>query len=174
MTLLINVNNGMHFVIARFNEDISWAYGLKKTVIQKGKDMPNIGREPASYLLYIINNYAIMEGEYVFCQGNPFDHCPNFLEEVKTTNHFGGNHVSDMNGSPDHPGLPMKEFCEKLGIEDRTFVFKAGCQFKLTADEIRSIPYNKYVEMFNLMIQNELHAWVFERMPITLWKNFKY
>lgn len=166
----------MKFIIARYKEDISWADNLNKDVIQKEVDLPNIGREPSSYLLWILNNYEKLndEEEYVFCQGNPFDHSPNFLDEVRITNYYGGNHICDIQGRPDHPGLPMKEFCDKIGIKDTTFVFKAGCQFKLTKNQIRSIPYTVYIRMYNEIMENEIYCWVFERLPIYLWKHWSY
>lgn len=163
----------MHFVIARYKKDISWADNLEKTVIQKDVDMPNIGREPASYLYFIIKNYCNLEGEYVFCQDEPFDHCPNFLEKVETENYFGVDHTCDLTGRPHHPGLPIEEVAKELGIERLLpihITFKAGCQFKLTAEQIKQIPYEKYIKMLEVVIKNELNPYVFERLVRYIFK----
>lgn len=77
-------------VIARYNEDVSWAAklsGLQNIYLyNKGKDLEpdphfihtrleNVGREGHTYLHYIISQYNNLSDYTIFCQGNPFDHC---------------------------------------------------------------------------------------------------
>lgn len=80
-------------VIAKFNEDLSWIELLREfevTVYSKlaGERNPsykillNIGRESHTYLHHIVTNYNCMPDLCVFCQGNPFDHCPDFVERI--------------------------------------------------------------------------------------------
>lgn len=44
--------------------------------------LANIGREAHTYLMHIVQNYNQLYDIEIFCQGNPFDHCPNFLNEI--------------------------------------------------------------------------------------------
>lgn len=158
----------MKFVIARYNEDIDWALQYKHDVVQKDLDMPNQGREPASYLLWIINNYCKLKDdeEYVFCQGNPFDHCPTFLEDVKTTNYFGITHECDLDGYPEHGGLPIKMILDHLKITNPTrLYFKAGVQFKLTGKQIKEVSYEKYAVMFSIFSGDNILCYIYERIP---------
>lgn len=154
----------MHYVIARHTEDISWAKDLQKTVIQKGVDMPNLGREPASYFLFIIENYEMLSGEYVFCQGNPFDHSHDFLSKIQDTNYVGQLHISDCNGEPSDRGFNIDNLLIELGLPTKSeYKFRAGCQFKVSAEEIKSHPYELYVKMLYLEMQGR-NPWAFERM----------
>lgn len=157
----------MKFVIARFNESINWAEGLDKIVIQKGVDMPNIGREPASYLWFIIHNYEMLDGEYVFCQGNPFDHDRNFLENIKNSNYVGQIHISNYLGEPSDRGFNINDILIELGLPIRSeYKFRAGCQFKVTADDIKKHPYELYVKMLSIEMKDK-NPWAFERiMPV--------
>lgn len=72
-------------VISRYKEEIKWAEGLDCIVYNKfkGKNkLENIGREAHTYLHHIITNYDNLT-DCVFTQANPFDHIPNFLNELK-------------------------------------------------------------------------------------------
>ena len=42
--------------------------------------LPNVGREADTYLHHILARYDDLADVVVFCQGNPLDHCPQFLE----------------------------------------------------------------------------------------------
>jgi hypothetical protein len=75
-------------VISRYNEDISWCIDYKHTIIyNKGLyetipstlqsyviNVPNIGREAHTYLLYIIEHYDNLPDVIVFSQGMYTDH----------------------------------------------------------------------------------------------------
>lgn len=87
--------DGLRFVVARYNEDISWVSALvsrfpgsKCTVYNKGRgdleksstydvvDLENVGRESHTYLRHVISTYSQESDEVtVFLQGHPFDHC---------------------------------------------------------------------------------------------------
>jgi len=160
----------MHFVIAQYHEDVSWADNLEKTVITKDTHLPNIGREASSYLLFILNNYSTLEGEYVFCQGNPFPHAPKFLEDVHKTNYFGDTVQCNLDGSPHHPNLPIHETLIGLELQHGPQLsFKPGCQFKLTAEQIRQKPYSFYAKLFSVFTLNDNMAYIFERLPKSIW-----
>src|SRR5690606_9595889 len=99
------------YVIARYKEDISWSDSLNRVVIQKDTDLPNLGREISSFLYFIVTNYERLEGEYIFCQGNPLPHAPDV-----TTREFGKRVTCKADGSPQHKGLPIHEVCRALDL----------------------------------------------------------
>lgn len=79
-------------VIARYNEDVSWADGHPRVVYNKGARLeglseqeqimaPNVGRESHTYLTYIIDNYQNLPDHIMFCQGGIKDHVEGFRVE---------------------------------------------------------------------------------------------
>lgn len=87
-----------HIIIALYKEDATWinspelnswekhVYYKGAAVPKKGwKKLPNIGREAHTYLHHIIQHYDSINAKdiYVFTQGDPFDHCPEFLKRLK-------------------------------------------------------------------------------------------
>ena len=90
-------------VVVRYNEDVSWVLGLKKSsfdkivIIDKGKipvrfisddrhiviKVPNIRREAHSYNQFIYNCYDCLPERTTFCQGDPFVHSPDFLSLIE-------------------------------------------------------------------------------------------
>ena len=76
-------------VIARFNEDLLWTrelMGCQLFVYNKGEGpeprLDNGGREAHTYLHHIVTKYAELPDWTIFTQGNPLDHCPNFVKIV--------------------------------------------------------------------------------------------
>jgi len=82
-------------VVSRYNEDLDWLENLNENNIQiynKGdeleknsdlmavKNLTNVGREGETYLNHIINNYDNLDDYTVFCQADPFEHSPWFIE----------------------------------------------------------------------------------------------
>jgi hypothetical protein len=141
-------------VIARYNENVDWAKDKEHFIVQKGEQMPNYGREAASFLWYIINHYDELEGDYEFMQGNPFDHWP----------YVNNPHDCTKRACPHHPGLPWELFNEKSGVElPETFTFHPGGQFVASAKEIKSRSKAFYQNLYDLIYENELIAWILER-----------
>lgn len=81
-------------VVSRYNENIDWTKDLSNVLIyNKGNpikskhivtELENIGREGETYLNHIIKNYDSLDSYTIFCQGDPFEHSPNFIDMVKT------------------------------------------------------------------------------------------
>jgi hypothetical protein len=76
-------------IVAKYNEDIKWLDGLdfNKFIYNKGKGkvgtkLPNVGNEAHTYLYHIVNNYDNLDDINIFTQGNPFDHCKDFISKV--------------------------------------------------------------------------------------------
>lgn len=104
-------------IIARYNEDISWAKDLHGDILvyNKGenyrwnyrkKDVPNIGRETETYARAVVENYykLLNYDSVVFLQGHPFDHCPELISMLskKLNNPFEAlSHSFAMHVTPE-------------------------------------------------------------------------
>ena len=159
-------------VIAKFKEDISWSDGLERTIYDKSKDIPNVGREAETYLRYIVDNYDNLPNVITFCQGNPFDHVPDFLDIYKEVGFMGLDHTTYRFKDLNHPvPLPTKEIADELGIElPDEWKFKAGAQFTLSKEMI--LKYNKdfYIKTRELINKYEKAPWVLERLWVHIFK----
>ena len=142
-------------IIARHNEDISWSDGQDRFIVQKGEHMDNWGREQSSFLWYIINHYDELDGMYQFRQGNPFDHWPNVKSELPCT----------KRGCTFHPGLPWARFNRDSGIDlPETFTFHPGGQFDATAEQLKKYSKDFYQNLYEMIEEEELIAWILERI----------
>lgn len=167
-------------IVAKYQEDTSWTEHApvdKVVIITKDVDMPNVGREPSSFLHYIVRNYNSIdpEGQYFFVQGRPFDHCRNILEQMGGTHTqirlLGSQrHVADAIGAPDHPGIPLKEAYEKwIGEWPGQVDFVAGGQFVIVGSLIKSKPQTFYIELLEWSKQGN-NPWILERLWKHLWQ----
>ncbi|CCH49458.1 DUF3431 domain-containing protein [Pseudodesulfovibrio piezophilus] len=77
------MSDTVRVIIARYQEDISWAdelgyaytvYDKSDTPIQESVSLENIGRESHTYLAHIVREYDRLAPLNVFVQGWPFDH----------------------------------------------------------------------------------------------------
>lgn len=160
-------------VVARNNEDISWAKDYDNVfVVQKEEHLPNWGREPSSYLWYIINHYDELEGDYVFLQGNPFEHTTReeVVSEIKGFRWFGADGrnglVCNMRGQP-HDNVDIRKFLELIGLsyEGEELWFNGCAQFGVSAERIRSRPKSFYEKTYEvLMSTSERFEYAFERL----------
>lgn len=149
-------------VIARYKEDVSWVSKLppetRAIIYNKGEpitwshyangpdeilisQLPNVGREAHSYLTHMIAHYSL-PNRTVFCQGNPFDHCPDFLEKISLlalSDHllqdwisFGHFCECDWIGMPQHM-LPIAKTYEDILQKPapNKFKFVVGAQFSI-------------------------------------------
>lgn len=84
-------------VVARYTEDVSWLNDVAMPIWLYDKGpvpatnlashirhirLPNHGREAGTYLTHIISRYEHLPPLTIFCQGNPFDHSPDFLQRL--------------------------------------------------------------------------------------------
>ena len=120
-------------VVAKYKEDMAWllhvpwdtfVYDKCPSVgrhdfphvqyIEMGKN-PLAGRESHSYVHHILEHYDSLPDITFFVQGNPFDHCPSFLDtihhEYRETTGLGiqshGGIVVPMIHELDYPGPPF-------------------------------------------------------------------
>ena len=165
-------------VIARHEENLAWTahlpHGWHTIVVQKGVDMPNAGREPASFalaadeLVRTGRNRAAIE-LVAFVQGNPFAHCADLFHCLTDPwpddagfRWLGDPHLSGASGEPHDSGLPVKELYEQLVGKPfpGEVYFAAGGQFMCRTDLLEGVPWAKLVDLACL----NRNAWAFERL----------
>lgn len=98
-------------VVSHYKEDLNWLKSLNEAQVDaclvyhkyhnknldsyldvfyedsKNIYLANIGREAHTYLMHIVQNYNSLYDLEIFCQGNPFEHCINFFEEINFLNY---------------------------------------------------------------------------------------
>lgn len=160
----------LHIVLAVHKENIDWAEQYSPIVIVKDKDVPNVGREPLSYMWYIIQNYNKLEGKYFFLQGDPRDHLPNYEEELSNTDgdfRWLGNRKGfrcDMMARP-HDNVDIKSFLEEIGIKypHEEITFNGCCLFMVSAERIKQRPKEFYQKVYDVLMKGERREYAFER-----------
>jgi len=197
----------MKIVIARYNEPIDWIQKIDPSlsphvIYNKGNDdlpshfnvvkVPNEGREAETYLRYIIDNYDQLEGEILFCQGNPFDHmertiigterlgmnsskgCENDLMDFMNTFHpntgftaLGPWYACTLDGHP-HFHHNMKHEMDLMfnNFDKECLWFVQGAQFIVSANDITRRPLSFYKKLLSRGQQVGLnfYAYILERM----------
>ena len=162
-------------VVARWQEDTSWTRLARwpTYVVQKGQQMPNEGREPASFLWYILNKGIRPDDTYAFVQGDPFAHGVTMTDfrEVDEYTPLGTWEVEcDDQGAPHHPGLPMQQKWDDWigGPRPDAYKFVAGGQFLVPGHVIHQHPKAKYRYLLDEMSIGS-NPWVMERLFPYLW-----
>ena len=171
----------IRYVIARYQEDVSWANGVPNCIIYNKSDsllntihpvikLPNIGREGHTYLHHIITNYDNLDDHIIFLQGNPFDHSSNLEDKLKSIDKriyneyqtISFEYISEIihytNIQSDFPlMLPCYyilyggEKTYNLCHKNETFPFGAGAQFIVSKENILSHPKSFYEKMIKLL-----------------------
>lgn len=155
-------------VIARYKEDVGWVDKLSEDwtpmVIQKQTeelkgDVPNAGREPASFLFAVAIYYDQIKPDdvWAFVQGDPFPHVTNFFDKLERPVHgylpLGGEGLKtcDDNGAPDHPNIPLKELYEKWLNRPcpKELHFTPGGQFMVRGADLLKYPLEWYVQVMD-------------------------
>ena len=122
--------NRVQVVISRYNEKIEWVKELPCDYIIYNKSseplpdiynsiqLKNIGYEAHTYLYHIINNYDLVYDFTVFCQGNPFDHCRNFFDEINAlVNNIYKENYKDLNDIKHHKDFINLKSSESIDCE---------------------------------------------------------
>lgn len=166
----------MEVVVARYKEDIEWTRKIpyKVTVYTKNdRLLPNIGREPHTYLYHIITRWDSLADYTAFVQGYPFDHSPRladtlagFATHPTDFEHLGElRMVCDRDGWPHHGGLDVGGIADAVGIVQIEFPFSAGAQFIVSRERIHSRPLAFYHVLMSVLVTNLGEApWVYERL----------
>lgn len=164
-------------VVAKYQEDTTWTNKIDNCdiiIYRKGHNIPNIGREDYTYLYHIVNNYNNLHDFTVFCQGNPFDHCKNFLKIIHTEKEFYAlSNVlvhDDEYGHPNHTNnmkqkLPIGEKSKELLNDNRKiFRFNPGAQFILSKNRIQLNSLDFYQKLLKYSETDKLAPWTLERL----------
>lgn len=164
------MSEGLLVVIAKYKEDISWVGRLKRPYIIYNKNLddygkysnnlPNDAREAHTFLYHVISNYNNLNEYTAFVQGNPFDHCPNFIKFINT---FDGQHKyvalgkywrhaydTTINSVTDE----LVDFGKRVQIEIKFPVyFSPGGQFLAHRDIIRRTSKETYQKIFDMLTE---------------------
>jgi hypothetical protein len=145
--------------------------------------LPNVGRESHTYLRYLVDNYDSLPSLMLFVQGNPFDHCPNF---VQCANHafltgekpshsgvtFGENRIEISNMFPRcheaiHGDL-VQLYSDMFSTPPpHRFHFHAGATLCVTRDQALSRPKHFYEWCLTQQLDSQLdpiYGYCFERL----------
>lgn len=173
-------------VIARYREDLKWTQDLKTPflVYNKGEQLegainiPNVGRESGTMLLYIIENYNNLPDNVIFLQGNPFYHFKDTKEFLNSYKDEGNLvylsdfiPIDDIHGEPNHKGLPIKKFLIELGLDSKyqLFEFSAGAQYIVPKSLIQAKSLSWWKKAYKIHQENNIAPWVFERIWPVIW-----
>ncbi len=160
-------------MVAQLNdEDVSWMKDIPDTwITEVCSHYHPIAREAYAYLSYIMETYDALddEDEIVFCQGNPTDHCPTFIQDVMSDKKVFGQYWEercDSAGVTDRH-IPMWSYSDVLGLPRKSaYEFSEGAQFRVTGKQITARPINFYRALFclgEIQGENEI-SWVLERL----------
>lgn len=125
---------------------------------------------------YIIGHYNELspKDEVIFCQGNPFNHCPDFVQQVANPDYRYYGPVVECNkiGEPHCTFTKLHEWSDilKLPLRDN-YKFVAGAQYRLRGSDIKKQSRDFYSAMFYLSkIPNNKAAYVYERLWPVIWE----
>lgn len=132
------------------------------------------GRESHTYLYHILKNYPHFADFNFFCQGRVEDHIPlfedifNYLITVESRPcflHLGKAELCDVFGGPYHRGLPLSRVYQRLfkGPVPENFLFHLSATFWVSKESILSRPKRFYEEMMQIIYEEPLSGYVFER-----------
>lgn len=181
-------------VVAKYKEDIEWLTlvprerpnGFRIFVYDKGDgaqfydkcdfaySLNNYpGREAHTYMEHIVRLYYRPMADTVFCQGAPHPHDPLFLEHLSddSIRTYGDIYECPSDGGPHMVNANLDELCLRVGVKPRsTYRFIAGCQFRVTAEQIRQHPIEVYEFLlaYSKLGTTPHCAWTLERFLPTL------
>jgi hypothetical protein len=172
----------MKIVVSRFNESIEWTKQLENVIIfNKGeplsntKKMGNVGREGHTFYKYIYDNYDSLDDLTAFLQGNPFDHCRNVIQQIKSLKEpidfmFLSDYIisATISNCRCHNNIPLQNVYNQLFTDNHTDTpihFGAGGQFIVSKRFILSQPRCFYLKIVNLLNKsiNPIEGFVIER-----------
>ena len=153
-------------VIARYDEDLSWIDSIDCEYLIYNKGLPlnissisttNIGRESVTYLRYIKDNYYNLPNIVVFVQGNPFDHCADFINKVNSLELLDADYVTLCNDTYsiniDTTQPYLKEIVEKFIPEysnvNKNWDFGAGAQYAVSKKLILKKPIDWWEHLYS-------------------------
>lgn len=154
-------------VVARYQEDVAWTSLLScnVVVVNASQIYPN-GRESGAYLAFLTQYYHGLRGDYVFCQGNPFDHCPDFVNVLDQQGAYGARYRCDKRGRPhwDSEALERLAQCLELPPLPESWLFTTGAQVRVSEHELRSRSLEFYQRALAVNRSMTEAPWAYERL----------
>jgi hypothetical protein len=156
------VSNKIKVIIAKYDEDTSWAKNLNYEYLIYNKnekdiglfdiDLPNVGRESHTYLTYIIDNYDNLPEYICFLHGVPYDHCLDVVDKINNFN-FNDNFLALGGVYYLHNSQWDRtfEFADKIGLKynkEKTKMI-ASCQSIVSKELILQTPKKIYENIVN-------------------------
>lgn len=199
----------IELVVSRWREDLRWIRrvprSIRITVYNKGDvldpdmvsllsegrriefhPLENVGREAHTYLTHLCSRYEDLPRATVFCQGHPFDHAPDFHDQLQALvsgeEEFGRFRWYGFLDETDDPQgrrlfVPWSKNPERLELETgrlyrelfgedspEWFYFRGGAQFAVTRETIHSRPREFYQRALDLCLSIPLAAHSYERI----------
>lgn len=162
----------LEIVVAYYHEDLNWTRDLPCIIYDKsGTDhgyinLPNIGREAQTYLYHIITRYDRLADRTAFVQGNPFDHCMTFKDQIKEN--FQGwrpySHHGNLCFNDNEKNVP-EYYTRLFGVPPpEHYEFVGGAMFGVTKDLILAKPLSFWQKALKLMDDYENAPFLLERM----------
>lgn len=171
-------------IIAKYKENLSWVDNLKDlkiTIYDKSDEtntyikLENKGRESDTYLNHIIRNYNNLSDINIFAQGNPFDHCNNFIDLLNENKYteLGENISCDKYGRPHHNGLCLIDVWREISQKEipEQICFTPGAMFILEKKQILQYNIEFYEKLINLHNKYKQMPWIIERFWGYIWRN---
>lgn len=170
----------VEFVIAKYNEDISWIDSIDKqkykvTIYDKSNNgnLPNVGREAHSYLHHITTNYDNLADVTVFLQANPFDHVSvsrhDLMSYINTYNYSVTEPFFNTRRIHEHTNLCKKTFHYLFGRGyDNDIYFTDGAQWIVKKENITNKPLSFWFKIYNDVNKIQTTNWEDVVNPWTL------
>ena len=157
-------------VVSRYKEDISWTKSINKNILiidkgtwypeRNGYFLPNYGgREAHSYLHFLYYYYNRLPDWVCFCQGNPFDHCSDIINQINNFN------ISQQPGfislgstfTEKRSDRHIENFIEfwDIGIpviEETSYTFTMGAQFIVHKQNILKNSREVYKNLYDAVL----------------------
>lgn len=177
------MTGSLRLVVARYQESLDWVQRVDKkwhrSIVTKGVQVPNTGREASSYL-WAMEEFYEDDGWICFVQGAPFHHYPALYTILNKTPQYPLQYVplgkgfvkSDEDGGPHDQGLPVKEWWEAMiGEWPGAATFAPGAQFIVPAAYIRARTLDEIRALRELCDTTEYGAHTMERLwqPWIVW-----
>jgi hypothetical protein len=173
----------MKVIVSRYKEDLSWVVDIKHpyVIYNKGDffpsyiNVPNEGREGETYLRYILENYDNLPETLVLCQGNPFDHCRDFIHWVNEytpdqglvgLSHWVETEIPNEEGYFPQEAKGVVNTLPLLGIgwEVGPLSFYTGAQYIVPKSFIVSKSKEWWEKCYKVYADNPRSPWIFERI----------
>lgn len=176
----------MKVIVSKYKEDIRWIKNIKYDTIVFNKNiednnlfknnLPNVGREGHTFFNFIVNNYENLPEYMCFLQGNPHDHCHNFIEII---NNFDFKKeflpvgpIFEETTENDAINHQVTSYSKKIGFELKFPIYLVrGAQFIISKNQVLTNPKKHYEKILD-SLSHEVNPWAAYDVEKTLFQIF--